>query len=330
MTGELQRIAPGDKRHFGTRIAFAGEQNEGESGGVSRVKPFQKGDEKGGGESSARGKKRPGSPELSPAALTSRRSCSTRGCSASSSGPGPAAPRSSRAARRPCSSAVLAPSSRHTATAVSERSRHSAEVAVPAEPLPPALIAPRSDPLGCRPPPAGGSSSARPAAEMGPAATERPLSSALAPPARVLNGGRGGWRLSPPRAGDGGMLRERPAAPPGGITRSRSHPRRPALPCPARRRPPAGSAPSPGRAVRGAGSSSRPGRPAPIPPAPRAAMAPPSGAPRGGRRHRDRARAARARAAASSCTLCFILSGGEPLKKSSSAPIQTLNTSRHG
>lgn len=103
-----------------------------------------------------------------------------------------------------------------------------------------------------------------------------------------------------------------------------------ALPCAARRRPPAGSAPSPGRAVRGAGSSSRPGRPAPIPPAPRAAMAPPSGAPRGGRRHRDRARAARARAAASSCTLCFILSGGEPLKKSSSAPIQTLNTSRHG
>lgn len=262
MTGELQRIAPGDKRHFGTRIAFAGEQNEGESGGVSRVKPFQKGDEKGGGESSARGKKRPGSPELSPAALTSRRSCSTRGCSASSSGPGPAAPRSSRAARRPCSSAVLAPSSRHTATAVSERSRHSAEVAVPAEPLPPALIAPRSDPLGCRPPPAGGSSSARPAAEMGPAATERPLSSALAPPARVLNGGRGGWRLSPPRAGDGGMLRERPAAPPGGLRGADPTPA--ALPCPAlpAAGPPRGALPA--RAGRCGAPGAPHGRAAPL------------------------------------------------------------------
>lgn len=105
--------------------------------------------------------------------LTSRNSCSTRGCSASRSGPWPAAPRSSSAASRPCSSAVLAPSSRHTATAVSESSRHSAEVAVPtapAAPLPlPALIAPRSAPLrgvplGCRPPPAAGASSAAPCA----------------------------------------------------------------------------------------------------------------------------------------------------------------------
>lgn len=62
VTGELQRIAPGDKRHFGTRIAFAGEQNEGESGGVSRVKPFQKGDEKGGEKVRREGKSGRGAP----------------------------------------------------------------------------------------------------------------------------------------------------------------------------------------------------------------------------------------------------------------------------
>lgn len=61
-------------------------------------------------------------------------------------------------------------------------------------------------------------------------------SPALAPPARVLNGGSGGWRLPrrlPPRW-EGGMLRARPAAPHGGL--------RGADPTPAAR-PPAGTAP---------------------------------------------------------------------------------------
>lgn len=144
---------------------------------------------------------------------------------------------------------------------------------------------------------------------MGPAAAERPLSSALASPARVLNGGSGGWRLSPPRAGDGGMLRERPAAPRGDYAvQIPPPPPRSALPCP----PPAPrgerSQPGPGGAGRwelltAGPPRSDPGRSA-------RGWRPPAELPAAALRL-SASRERRARGAASSCTSDFILFSGE-------------------